>query len=95
MQYIISTTLATVLRREATTPLATALGRVMGYRGLKPPTTESSKGKHPCWGEKTVGEENEVFNKHSAWGTKSQQRLCLGNNPNNNLEKEDTTMPGI
>jgi hypothetical protein len=71
MQYIISTTLATVLRGEATTPLATALGRVMGYRGLKPPTTESSKGKHPCWGENTVGEDCEVLT-----------TLCLGNNPN-------------
>jgi hypothetical protein len=95
MQYIISTTLATMLRREATTPLATALGRVMGYRGLKPPTTESSKGKHPCWGEKTAGEENEVFNKHSAWGTTPTTTL-LGEQPQqSSRRKRIQPMPGI
>jgi hypothetical protein len=42
------------------TPLATVLRKVMKYRGVNPPTTESSKGRHPCWGENTVGEDYEV-----------------------------------
>ena len=86
---------APMLGREATTPLAIALGRVAGYRGLKPPTTESSKGMHPCWGGKIAGEENEVFNKHSAWGTTHNNHSAWGTTPTTKQDKEDTTKPGI
>jgi hypothetical protein len=84
-----------MLRRETTTPLATALERVTGYRGFKPPTTESTKRKTPMLGENTAGEENEIFNKHPAWGTTHNNNSAWGTTPTTKQEKEDTTMPGI
>ena len=78
-----------------TTPPVTSLRRMTKYRDINPPITVP-RGKHPCWGENIAERKTEVSNKHSDLGTqKSQQKLCLGNNPNNNLEKEDTNMPGI
>jgi hypothetical protein len=43
---------------------------------------------------KTAAGENEVFN-NTLLGEQPQQQLCLRNNPNKDLKKEDTTKPGI
>ena len=69
----------------STTLQATALRKVVKYWDVNPPTTESSKRKQPCWGENTVGEDCEVLI-NALLGEQPQQQ---------NLEKEDTTMPGI
>ena len=55
-------------------------------------TAETHKGTSMLG--KIAAGENEAFN-NTLLGEQPQQQLCLRNNPNKDLKKEDTTKPGI
>ena len=91
-----SVILMTVLRRQIKSGAGDPLEKVTGHQDDKPSTAETSTRKHPCWGNCCWRKRS--LQQHSACdytGEQPQQQLCLRNNPNKDLKKEDTTKPGI
>ena len=86
----------TVLRRQIKSGAYDPLEKVTGHQDDKPSTAETSQ--ENTHAGKTAAGENEVFNNTllaTILGEQPQQQLCLRNNPNKDLKKEDTTKPGI
>jgi hypothetical protein len=92
----ITALLVTVLRRQIKSGAGDPLEKVTGHQDDKPINRRNSQGntharENCCWRKRSLQQ-------HSACdytGEQPQQQLCLRNNPNKDLKKEDTTKPGI
>ena len=76
----------TVLRRQIKSGAYDPLEKVTGHQDDKPSTAETSQ--ENTHAGKTAAGEDKVFNSKPL-------ATVLGNNPNKDLKKEDTTKPGI